>query len=93
MPVLSEGAADPGLVFSDVTEYSNSKPMMRSPAPTATPRASRLSGVVVVPMNAVMSARAGTAHANDRKAETANERSLILKPLPLGIIVQSRAQR
>ena len=59
MPVLSAGAASSGVSLA--LAYSNSKPTMSRPTPTATPLVARFAGVVVVPMNAVASANAGAA--------------------------------
>src|SRR6185503_2758925 len=59
IPVLSEGAASSS--DSLALAYSNSKPTMSRPTPTATPLVGRFAGVVVVPINAVASANVGEA--------------------------------
>src|SRR5262245_46307244 len=62
MYVLTPGASS--LVFSEMCEYSPSKPTTRILSPTATPCAERVAGFMPRPRNAVMSAAAidGTAN-------------------------------
>src|SRR5438874_2399320 len=59
MKVRSAGASSVAFVRSSfVSAYSNSRPTISSPAPTANPLTGRLVGVPLTPRNAVMSADA-----------------------------------
>src|SRR5262245_721697 len=75
MPVRTDGA--PSVSSSRMLPYSNSKPTMSRPAPTANPLASRLDGVVAVPTNAVRSAQAGDASVSSATVRTRGLMSLI----------------
>ena len=66
MPVRSDGA--PSAVSSPVSAYSNSKPTMSRPTPSAAPFTARFAGVVVLPMNTVASAKAGVAAKTSSRA-------------------------
>ena len=68
MPVRSDGAASSS--DSLALAYSNSKPTMSRPTPTATPFVGRFAGVVVVPMNAVASANAGAARRHSSEQQS-----------------------
>ena len=78
---MSEGA--PAVTSSVVSEYSNSKPRMVNPVPTATPLATRFAGDVVTPMNAVASADAAAginAQKHRASAASANARGCVMPP-------------
>src|SRR5438445_10178968 len=75
---MSDGAFASG--SSGVNAYSPSNPMMIRPNPSAPPRTCRLAGVVLAPMNPVISARAGAAMAAVNRSAPIHETSRGMKP-------------
>src|SRR4051812_5054789 len=90
MPVFSAGAGVNDSVDSDVFEYSNSNPTKSRPAPNASPRTWRLTGVVFAPMNAVMSARDGAADARHNATVNPATRTLLMDPPVADISMKPR---